>query len=125
MSAEEYRKRVYKDVTMPDGFVFTIRKMNYKTLTALLDVYGEAPTGELTEQQKKEIGDKIRKQLPSIISIVIPACVVKPKISVNPTSENELALDDVEPGHLLALVNAITDFSGLTGQAAEERKSFQ
>jgi len=125
LSAAEYRKRVYKVVTAPSGFSFTIRKMSFKVFSKLLQIYGETPTTELTAEQRAKLGERLRNQLPQIMEVVIPGCVVKPKIVLENPTEDELALDDIEPNDLIFLMNEITNFSGLTGPAAEERSSFQ
>jgi len=125
MSAEEYRKRVRKTVEAPSGFKFVIRKLNLKTLARLMEVYGETPTGDLSEKQKALLADKLKGRLEDIVEVVLPNCIVKPKVVLNETTKkDELALADLEPDDLIFLVNTITDFSGLTGEAAEERKSF-
>jgi len=127
-TAKEYRKAMTKVIRLPSGFYFRIRKMSPQAMAQLMDIYGEVlPRGrrELTPEEREKIREIGHEKFAEILKIVIPSCVVEPKIVENATSEDELSLDDLSSDDLFALLDEITAFSGLTVEAAKERETFR
>ncbi len=118
-SAKEYRARQRKTITLPSGFVFEIRKMSPLVFTKMFDLIGV--TGSDSSEVAKK---KVQEGLQKILELVIPRCVIKPKISLEPAGEDELSLDDLEMDDFLMLLEEITTFSGLSEGSIEERESF-
>jgi len=127
-TAKEYRKAMTKVIRLPSGFHFRIRKMPPQAMAKLMDVYGEVlPRGrrELTPEEREQLREIGRRKFAEILKVVIPSSVVEPKIVEKVTTEDELSLDDLSSDDLFALLDEITAFSGLTAEAAEERKTFR
>ena len=127
VSAKEYRKAMTKVIRLPSGFHFKIRKMPPSALAKLMKVYGELPPArrDLTPEEKERLRRTGMEKFADIIAAIIPDCVVEPKISTNPKSEDELSLQDLPSDDLFALLDEITAFSGLTGPTAKARETFR
>ena len=108
---KQYRKKYTKEVKLPSGFTFKIRKMNVEDLYLLTKIYGNRPIGEL----------EARELLPDVVKTILPRCVIEPKIAEKP-SENALGVDELTADDVVALITEIMAFGGVTGPAAEERK---
>jgi len=116
----EYRAAQTKIVTVPSGFNFKIRKMTPETAQKLLRKLAPE-SGEITEA---EITAKIQ-DLPELIRIVVPACVVEPKIVQGKSSSDALSLDELDPGDQLWLMMEAISFSGLEKAARKARELFR
>jgi len=127
-TAKEYRKTQTKVIRLPSGFYFRIRKMSPTAMAKLMEVYGETlPPGrrEPTPEEMERMREVGRKKFAEILKVILPTCIVEPKVSLNPTSEDELALDDLASDDIFALLDEITAFSGLGPKAAAIRESFR
>ena len=113
MSVEEYRKRNTKVIEI-DGFKWTIRKMTVSCLAKLTALY----------EKPSQTDEELRRMLPDVVKVLLPECVVEPKISSNPT-EGCLCIDEIDAKTAMELVTQITEFSGITGPAARERETFR
>ncbi len=119
-TVKEYIAKQRKMVELPSGFVFEIRKMSPLTFTKMFELIGVRPN-----ETKEETEEKIQGGLQEILELVIPVCVVNPRIVLGLAGENELSLDDLDMDDFLALLDEITEFSGLGKEDVEERESFR
>ncbi|RLG45123.1 MAG: hypothetical protein DRN81_02665 [Thermoproteota archaeon] len=127
-TAKEYREKMTKIVTLPSGFNFRIRKMPPLALAKLMSIYDEAlpATGrELTPEEEEKMKEIGKRRFAEIIKVVIPDCIVEPKVSLNPSSEDELSLDDLAADDIFKLLDEIMEFSGLGEAAKKARESFR
>ena len=82
MSVAEYRRRVYKEVLCPSGMTWKIRKM---PATILLETIALIPPGSPVDSPDDvSTNPEFREQLPGLLMKVIPACCVKPKVTLDP-----------------------------------------
>ena len=120
VSARAYKSTKKKIVTLPSGFKFEIRKVPpsvYGDILAILDVSNVGPNEATTLSQK---------HLVDILKIIIPRCVVRPKIVVECTDDEDvLCLDDLDYADGFALLDHIYEFSGITAEAAKNREKFR
>ncbi len=119
-TVKEYVAKQRKKVELPSGFVFEIRKMSPLTFTKMFELIGVSSVDNEEETERK-----IQEGLQGILELVIPVCVVKPKIVIGDAGEDELSLDDLDMDDFLALLEEITDFSGLDKESVEGRESFR
>ena len=132
-SAAEYKKARYKAVELPslltDGShpVFIIRKPPPKIYVKLLEMFNVQVTIDsdpeeieraLTGQAMRE---DIKAKLPQFLEILLPACVVEPRVTTDPNDKEALHIDDIDSKDQFALLEAILDFAGLSERAEEER----
>jgi len=108
-SIEEYKKAVRKKITLPSGLELTLRRMSLKTFINLFDIL---PSGAPDPTDPRFI-----HALPEILEVVLPACIEE--------IPSQLEVDDLTPGDAIALVTAIFEFSGLTGEELESRRKFR
>jgi len=112
VSPEEYRKAKTKVVSAPSGYNFKIRKMTPEVADALLK---KLPAkGELPPET-----------LPELIELLLPACIVEPKVVASEGTSDTLSVDELDPGDQIVLLMEIIDFSGLSAAAERARKSFR
>lgn len=109
MLAKEYKEKSMKVVTTKSGASFTIRKISVGVLSELSAVYSKSKPQE--------------QDLPTILRILVPACVVDPKIVLEDPAPNELALDDLNADDTFELLEEIVNFSGVTGPLPMPDKS--
>jgi len=132
--AKEYRKQKTKEVTLPSGAVFLIRKMTPEVFAKIADKLtaflpgGTNPTGDIRDVAKsiREFSRQdmmsVLNEFPVVIRAVFPACVVEPRIvEANPT-EDELAVDDIELMDSFELFHQIFEFSTITGPLPESEQ---
>jgi len=123
----EYRRQVYKEVSVPSGFVFKIRKMPIHVTWKffdLLEVRAPAEAESAAEAVRAALDriDMVSK-LPAAMKLVITECVVEPTIvAEGKPSDEHLLFDELSPGDVFELFSAILDFSGMTEEAGEERR---
>jgi len=121
LSAKEYREKTRKIVKTPSGFEFTIKKLPLKTVTELFEIFG---TTEITDVMIMS-DPEVRKSLAMAVEKVLTAGVVKPKIVLHATNEDELSIEELEASDGLHLFRCILEFSGLSEEKAKERASFR
>lgn len=136
-SASEYRDSKRKEVelpsVLPDGShpIFIIGKPGPRVAMKILDVLnigGEEPEElgpeEATERVKESLkGVDVRLRAIEMIDILIPGCLVSPRVTLEHTNDvNLLHIDDIEISDQFFLLDAIMEFSGLTQEKAEDRK---
>jgi len=112
VSPEEYRKAKTKIVSVPSGYNFKIRKMTPEVADALLKKLAT----------KEELPPET---LPELIELVLPACVIEPKIVASEGTSEALSVDELDPGDKIVLFMEVIDFSGLSAAAERARKSFR
>lgn len=130
-TAAEYRKEAYKLLTLPSGNVFKVRKPDIFVMAEVLEQTGvEIPT----ELKRSEVGKYIKEQmsqvdlkkaLPKVISVLLPACCVEPKVALeaNP-DKNVLAIHEIDPSDAIYTLNTILDWVGM-GRTAQKLKKFR
>jgi len=101
MLVKDYKEKSMKVVTTKSGASFTIRKVSVGVLTELSSVY----SGKKPQDQ----------DLPKILRIIVPNCVVEPKIVLKDPQPNELALDELNADDTFDLLEEIVNFSGVMG----------
>ena len=133
-TAEEYLAGKIKKVTLPSVTatgkhpIFVIRKIPPKAaleLAGLLELPEDADLENINEALSTI---NVREKLPELIDIVIPACVVKPKIKKEKKNEECpkcLCIDDLEIEDLVALFEEILEFNGLTAKGIKKRQKFR
>ena len=121
--ASQYRKANRKTVQV-DGFDWTIRRLPPEVLSEVMDLTGvEVSTTAITEAEK--MGEKLKPKVFEIVKVVLPACVLDPKIVVVQENDDELALEDVATTTAFALLDEIYAFSDLSKEAFEKRRKFR
>ena len=129
-SAKKYREGKTKVVTLPSGDVFMIKKPGGRTMakvSQLFEINIDLQDNPSKEEIAKELaGLHLQDNLVEIMDLLIPGCVVEPKVSLVEThDEHTLFIDDIEYNDLYALLDEIMAFSGLSEQSMKERESFQ
>ena len=107
-------------IELPSGFVFEIRKMPPLVYAKMTDLIGVR-----SNDSPEVIEEKVQKGQRAMMELVVPRCVVKPKIVLENPKEDELTIDDLEMGDFLALLEEISEFSGISKESIEERESFR
>ena len=116
-SPKEYLKGQRKKITLPSGAVFEIRKLSPIAFGEILKITGP--------ETARDMDDVIRDKIVDIMKIIVPRCVVKPKITLEETDdEDSLSLEDLEMQDVFALLDEVYAFSGLSTEDTKERKSF-
>ena len=118
--AKEYLAQQRKMVTLPSGFVFEIRKMPPMVYARMKDLIGVGPN-----DSPEGIEEKVEKGQQEMMELVVPRCVVRTKIVLENPAEDELSLDDLEIEDFLALLEEISEFSGISEEGIQERESFR
>jgi len=120
-SASEYRAGQRRMVTLPSGYVFEIRKMSPLTFSELFNVIGvEANASE------EVAAERVRENLVEVIKVVIPKCVVKPKIALEASDDEDvLSLEDLDMDDFTVLFEEISAFSGIGEKETDDRESFR
>jgi len=122
MLAAEYKSKAIKEVPLPSGFVFKIRRIPPRLIPGLTDIGEYKNPKEMTMAERREAMSKLMEHM----MVVIPACVVEPKIVTGDSvPEDAIHFDDLAFDDLFALYTAIIDHTGLTAKAAEKRKKFR
>ena len=117
-SPKEYLKGQRKKITLPSGAVFEIRKLSPIAFGEILKITGP--------ETARDMDDVIRDKIVDIMKVIVPRCVVKPKITLEETDdEDKLSLEDLEMQDVFALLDEVYAFSGLSTEDTEERKSFR
>lgn len=119
-SASEYRKKSRMLVELPSGAVFEIRKLSPLVYGEALEQVGISPA-----EGAEQVDAVVRKNIFSLMKLIVPKCVISPKISVSPSSDDELDYEDIELADLTRLMDEIYKFSGLTVEAEQEREEFR
>ena len=122
VSPSEYRKKRQKVVQTSSGYKWLIRKMPPSVGNQLLHIFGVT---EISPEMKEEDIKVDPEKLLEAIEVVLPTCVVKPKIVAGEGSEDALSLDEIDFGDQIELTFEIIDFSGLSAAAQKARELFR
>lgn len=99
--ASDYKKRLYKEVTLPSGFTFKIKAIGPFLVTRLMNKHN------LTI-------DEIRRGSNIFNAELLCTAVVEPKLSMEPSDdENTLCVEDILNEDLTRLLSEVIAFSGL------------
>ena len=116
-SPKEYLKGQRKQITLPSGAVFEIRKLSPIAFGEVLKIMGP--------ETARDMDDIVRDKIVDIMKVIVPRCVVKPKITLEETDDKDkLSLEDLEMQDVFALLDEVYAFSGLSTEDVEEKKSF-
>lgn len=128
-SAKKYRKGKTKVIKLPSGSVFKIKKPAGRVMASLLNLF-DVKISVNEDLSKEEISQELeglefQDKLVNIMDLLIPSCVVDPKISLVETDDEDLLfIDDIEYSDLYSLIDEIMAFSGISKEATDERESF-
>ena len=114
---EEYRKNQKKVVMLSSGFTCRIRKMPPESYAKLL---GLIPEGATPEESTRIL----REKLEEVAKAVIPDSVEEPRIVLDDPTPEALSVKELSGSDIYELLTQIYEFSGITGVAAEKRRSF-
>ena len=82
----------------------------------------------LSEQDFAELPDEQKAALASalfdMLTIIVPACVVSPKVEVDPTSEDVVDFDDLSLNDLMTIFRYAMRGTGLSPDEQEELENF-
>lgn len=136
-SASVYRDSKRKEVelpsVLPDGShpIFVIGKPGPRIAVKILELLniGDKEPEEISpEEAAKKVkeslkGVDVRLRAIEMIDILVPGCVVSPRVTLEHTDDPDiLNIDDIEISDQFFLLNIIMEFSGLTKEKAEKRK---
>ena len=74
----------------------------------------------LPDEKKVELADALFDML----TIIVPTCVVSPKVEVNPTSEDVVDFDDLSLNDLMTIFRYAMRGTGLSPGEQEELENF-
>ena len=130
---KEYLAGKYREVvlpsTLPNGEhpVFLIRKPPTRVLIEVLSLLDVNLTPETKPEELEKnfteriVNTDIKEKLPKLLELLIPACVVEPKISLDPNEEDAIYIDDLDFEDQFKLLDEIWNFAGLSKKAEEQR----
>ena len=133
-SVEEYRRARYRDVTLPSTLpsgehpVFKIRKPPVEVLLEVMrELEIQISPEENPEAFEKTVEERLKDtDMTSLLQVLIkkllPACVVEPRVTLDPNEKDALWIGDIDYEDQIALFEAIWDFAGL-GKKAEEARN--
>jgi len=110
-----------KTVTAPSGKKYTIKKMPRKTFVSIMKLI-PATTDE------EEAREAMMSNLVELSDTLLPECVVKPKISTQPTQSNDpnvIYIEDLDIPDIFFLISEIFDISGLSPDKMRAREKFR
>ena len=132
-SPQEYLSGKRREVTLPSTLpngehpVFIIRKPPTKVMIRLLSLLEVSlDVNRNPELLEKDINEAMNtpqaaEKIVRFLDLLLPACVVEPKITNDPNETDGIYIDDVDMEDQLALLEAILDLAGLSKKAEEER----
>ena len=104
MSAEDYRRKTVKSVTLSNGVTFKIREISARKLIGLLEKHGlsliDLQTVNATSQKFLEV---LKLQ-----DTLLMEYVVEPKIVENPKNQDELGIEEISISDAAELIGYIT-----------------
>ena len=117
MEVKEYTERNRKTIESPSGMKFTIRKIPTRTYSKI---------EQLSSKVKKDISDgEASEKFYQMTLILLPACVMSPKISIDEYSDKKVHIDDIDVEDASFIVSKIYDFTGLSSEKMEEIEEFR
>lgn len=126
-TAAEFKKGVIKMVTLPDGKIVRIRKLNLLSLLrhGVLPAWDEEQLAEA--KRTKRTMDIVRsfhnpQTYHTFITAVLVEGCVEPKVTGKPeaeAAEDEVSIDSLDNATALALMNAISEHSGFAKDLSE------
>jgi len=126
-SAKDYRKGKTKLVPLPSGAVFKIGKPDGVAMAEMLSMF-DVPIkmGSSPESVQRTFEDEmskidIKEKLADFLKLLIPACCIDPRVTINPKEKSDevLLLQEVEQEDSFALIDAIMEFSGFRVPSSE------
>ncbi len=122
-SAEEYKKAVHEDVTLPSGHVFTLREPTMESIIMYLDELGlqvgQEPSDD-TMEKLKAYG--INRESVAAIKHLIPSAIVSPIVVISSPGPDEIELGDIKSADLRVILDWVykrlgIDEEGLKAQS--------
>lgn len=118
--ASSYRATIQKTVTL-EGFNWTIRKVPPTVLGRVMEI-----TQLKAGSTQAEAEEAVRSKIFDIAKIILPACMVSPKVTLSGVGDdNTLTFDELSVNVMNGLLDEIYDFSGLGPEAQAERQAFR
>jgi len=105
----EYREKHTTTVTIPSGFVFTIRSLSTVALTRMM-------------KGGKSIVD-FQSDPETLPSILETSVIDPPIVAVGKGDEKTLSAEEIDKDDLMFLIDKIIEFSGLKPEESEELPS--
>ena len=104
MSAEDYRRKTVKSVTLSNGVTFKIREISARKLINLLEKYGLT----LTDLQTVNATSQKFLEVLKLQDTLLMEYVVEPKIVENPKNQDELGIEEISISDAAELIGYIT-----------------
>ncbi len=123
-TASNYKSKNSKDVLLPSGATFVIRKIPKSIIFRVLELLDKVK--EVKEDtDPKELTPEQLKVYDDLYNLLIPACVIEPTVAKidAKAGPDELTMDDLLSEDTKALVDAIFRHSQATAQDEESRKN--
>jgi len=104
MSAEDYRRKTVKSVTLSNGVTFKIREISARKLINLLEKHGLS----LTDLQTVNATSKKFLEVLKLQDALLMEYVVEPKIVEKPKNQDELGIEEISISDAAELIGYIT-----------------
>lgn len=114
-TAEAYKKGSRKIVTLASGFMFEIRRLPPKLLPHIF-AFGAVA------RDKNPGSPEVSESFTKALEVILPACIVKPRVVLENPKPDELEVDDISPDDAIELFRHIMDLSGMTPRELEAAK---
>jgi len=131
--AEEYLAGKHKKVKLPSILpngkhpVFIIRKPPMRVIIELLRILDVSldvdKNPEVLERGFMEAWNSmdVKEKIAGFIDLLLPACVVEPRITLDPNEKDAIYIDDLDMEDQFKLLEEIWDFAGLSKEAEKQR----
>lgn len=129
-SPQDFRTKVFKDVTLPGGLLVKIRSVQAYDLISKWDLpMPTTPEGEETPERAPETEetrqDTIDRGIAWRDGAILHGCVIPPFVPRGQGTEDALGLDELGNDDYEALSQAILRHSGLAPEVAETVEAFR
>ena len=130
MSAKALRQRNRQKITLPDSKLeIVVRKIPPRLLPQLMKYRNPEAEELVTKKGFDALPDEKKVELTSrlfdMLTIIVPACVVSPKVEVNPTSDDVVDFDDLSLNDLITIFRYAMSGTGLPPEEQKELENFQ
>lgn len=121
MTKNTYVKgRNRKEVEAPSGYTFTIRQIPTRVYSKLTKI-----SKKRKKLNEKISEDEVPEDIIELMDVVLTSCVVKPRITLDPSDTDALHIDDVLVEDGVFLIDAVYEYTGVNKEAMEEIDEFR
>lgn len=118
--AKDYLDKVYEDVTVPSGHVFTMQEPDIIAVAEFMQAVG-------IDMADKDMADKLNAlsfadNLKASLTCLLPAACVNPRVALEPTEEGIIPIRSLKPGDQVFLVAWCTRRIAMDTEGFDERK---